>query len=499
MTKTPWPKVLRFAWMAIFMVPLLLLVALPAHANFDRAKKEYEALDLARKAKISLGLIATGDFDGLTVLGYTKRLYNGIVAFQKREGLRADGTLSDREIDLLVKRYQEFASQFGVRTVANPVSGASALVPSELFSKTTQTKQGVDLTRDDGKMSIGLFAIPTSETSFDQLYESFSKGDTAADKFVSYKTKRQNYFVVSGIDKGQQFYVFMNETPAESTGFLIFYDSSLLAVGQKTAVLMANSFTVGDPAGSVDEPQTENPPEVAVAPPDTGGVQPPPEGGGGQPTAPPTSSTGTGFRITEAGHVLTNFHVAGQCKSIRLHRIGEVPIDASLVARDEVNDLAVVKAVSALPGAIAKFSPKGRVRAGSEIVVFGFPLTGLLADSGNFTTGNITSMAGMGNDSRLYQISAPVQPGNSGGPVLDRHGGIVAVVVSKLNAMGVANKTGDVPQNVNFAIKSNVALGFLDGIGILLQDHPQDAPMLDTPTLAEQARDFTFLIECNNE
>jgi S1-C subfamily serine protease len=132
-------------------------------------------------------------------------------------------------------------------------------------------------------------------------------------------------------------------------------------------------------------------------------------------------------------------------------------------------------------------------------VVFGFPLSGLLSDTGNFTNGNITSMAGMGNDSRLFQISAPVQPGNSGGPVLDRRGGVVAVIVSKLNAMGVAKQTGDVPQNVNFAIKSNVALGFVDGIGLQTSDHPKDSPVLDAPELAEMARDFTFLIECNND
>jgi S1-C subfamily serine protease len=74
-------------------------------------------------------------------------------------------------------------------------------------------------------------------------------------------------------------------------------------------------------------------------------------------------------------------------------------------------------------------------------VVYGFPLTGALASGGNVTTGNITALAGLGDDSRFLQISAPVQPGNSGGPLLDRNGSVVGIVVSKLNALGVASRT----------------------------------------------------------
>jgi serine protease Do len=91
-----------------------------------------------------------------------------------------------------------------------------------------------------------------------------------------------------------------------------------------------------------------------------------------------------------------------------------------------------------------------------------------------------------------------VQPGNSGGPVLDGRGGVVAVIVSKLNTMGVADKTGDVPQNVNFAIKSTVALGFVESVGLETREMKPDAPDLDKPSLARLAREFTFLVECDN-
>jgi S1-C subfamily serine protease len=130
-------------------------------------------------------------------------------------------------------------------------------------------------------------------------------------------------------------------------------------------------------------------------------------------------------------------------------------------------------------------------------VVYGFPLGGLLSEGGNVVTGNITALAGLGNDSRHFQISAPVQPGNSGGPVLDRNGLVVAVVVAKLNAVLEANRIGDIPQNVNFAIKANVAMNFLDGTGLSYTRTDPNEP-LDTPTIADMARGFTFLVECNN-
>jgi len=105
--------------------------------------------------------------------------------------------------------------------------------------------------------------------------------------------------------------------------------------------------------------------------------------------------------------------------------------------------------------------------------VIGFPFHGLLTSDFTVTTGIISSLAGLFNDTRFLQISAPVQPGNSGGPLLDTSGNIVGVVAEKLNALRVAKATGDIPENINFAIKTGALRDFLDNSEFLIEPQKQ--------------------------
>jgi Trypsin-like peptidase domain len=135
------------------------------------------------------------------------------------------------------------------------------------------------------------------------------------------------------------------------------------------------------------------------------------------------------------------------------------------------------------------------VRAGDPVVALGYPLSGLLATTVNLTVGNVSALAGLGDDSRYLQISAPVQPGNSGGPLLDASGHLVGIVTAKLDAALVARFTGDIPQNVNFALKAEVARTFLDSKGIAYQTAHSNQ-QLSPADVGEIARPFTVQIEC---
>jgi S1-C subfamily serine protease len=161
-------------------------------------------------------------------------------------------------------------------------------------------------------------------------------------------------------------------------------------------------------------------------------------------------------------------------------------------AKDERNDLALL-ATGLHPARTANW--RLQVRQGEDIIVYGFPLTGVLASGGNVAAGNVTALAGLANDSRFLQISAPVQPGNSGGPLLDRNGTVVGVVVAKLNALEIASATGDIPQNVNFAIKASVATAFLDAQRVA-HSESAGAGTLSTPDIAERAKSFSVQVLC---
>jgi S1-C subfamily serine protease len=194
------------------------------------------------------------------------------------------------------------------------------------------------------------------------------------------------------------------------------------------------------------------------------------------------------------GEILTNSHVVESCTEI----IAQFPSGdsgkAMLVARDEKNDLAVIRAnkPTASP---ATFRDGAPVRAGDAVVALGYPLSGLLASTANLTVGNVSALAGLGDDSRYLQISAPVQPGNSGGPLLDTSGHLIGIVTAKLNAARVAKFTGDIPQNVNFALKAEVARTFLDSKQISYQRAPSNH-QLSAADVGDIARPFTVHITC---
>ncbi len=211
-----------------------------------------------------------------------------------------------------------------------------------------------------------------------------------------------------------------------------------------------------------------------------------------EPQRESSGSSGTGFFVSTNGHVMTNNHVVKDCQTISVGLAGGVKTTASLVARDATNDLALLR-TNLKPVALPAFSTRPRI--GESVYAFGFPLVGMLSTSGNFTIGNITATAGLADDTRHLQISTPVQVGNSGGPLLDQFGNVTGVIVSKLNVAAAAKVTGDIIQNVNFAIKSAIAVNFLDSNGIAPVE-TRKTQTLDPATIAEAARDFTVLVTC---
>jgi hypothetical protein len=212
-------------------------------------------------------------------------------------------------------------------------------------------------------------------------------------------------------------------------------------------------------------------------------------------TPPPTrrnevASTGTGFFVSETGHIVTNAHVVEGCQTMRSSRGGAL----RKITVDEESDLALYIA-SEKPDGIARLHGGRGARAGESVVAIGFPLSGLLSSDPIVTTGIISALSGLRNDRRKIQITAPVQPGNSGGPLLGENGCVVGVVVGKLNAVKVAIATGDIPQNVNFAVSLGTLQSFLNANSIPYELDDSKATKTPADITAEATR-YTVLLEC---
>jgi len=172
-------------------------------------------------------------------------------------------------------------------------------------------------------------------------------------------------------------------------------------------------------------------------------------------------ASGTGFFITDDGYLISNYHVVKDAMKVRLLTSAGL-IDAKVVQVDAANDLALLKTdgrFSSLPVAASR-----GVKLGGTVATVGFPNIGLQGFSPKLAKGEIASLSGAVDDARYFQISVPVQPGNSGGALVDEHGNVVGVVSAKLDASAALAASGALPENVNYAVKSSFLLSFLESV-----------------------------------
>ncbi|MBN8476124.1 tetratricopeptide repeat-containing serine protease family protein [Sulfuritalea sp.] len=203
--------------------------------------------------------------------------------------------------------------------------------------------------------------------------------------------------------------------------------------------------------------------------------------------------TGTIFLVGKTGHAITNQHVAGGCAELRIQGRDGV---AKLVTEDIVNDLALVQIQGTVKDAAAIVADPGKLRQGEDIAVFGFPLNALLSSGGNLTPGVVSAMTGIGNNTNQIQITAPIQPGSSGSPVMNKKGEVVGVVSMKLSDSKMAKATGSVGQNVNFAVSGQTLKTFLDTHKVEYRTGGFLSFERNTADLADEARKWTLVVEC---
>lgn len=164
-------------------------------------------------------------------------------------------------------------------------------------------------------------------------------------------------------------------------------------------------------------------------------------------------ASGSGFFITTDGYFVTNHHVVESAKSVLIRASNGKSYPAEVVRVDSANDIAILKVEGtfrALP-----VQPSQSVRRGDKVFTLGFPNTAVQGVEPKYTDGVISSLTGLRDEPNNYQISVAIQPGNSGGPLISSLGNVVGIVASKLSAEAMRKRGSSIPENVNYAVKSN--------------------------------------------
>ncbi|WP_376703173.1 serine protease [Mesorhizobium sp. ISC25] len=212
--------------------------------------------------------------------------------------------------------------------------------------------------------------------------------------------------------------------------------------------------------------------------------------GTGQAAQSDLIASGTGFFVNSDGWLVTNAHVLKGCVSVTVVGRG----DTSEWKNDELNDLAVIHSPGVAPAIISVRNTPARL--GEDVAALGYPLAPVLSSSVKITTGNVNSLLGIGDDTRYLQISTPIQPGNSGGPLVDQSGSLIGITAATLRE----GATGDVsvtPQNVNFAVRASLLALFLQSRSVEFQAAEAIGPILSTADLADKIAPATAQILCH--
>jgi serine protease Do len=452
----------------------------PTQTHAARSDSEHWFLTLSFEDRIALelGLIWSGDYVGLADGSFNGRLFRALVDVQSRYGTVPSGVLSTPERERLISEGNSRAAAVNYQVVRDPITGASIGLPLGLLQSTAQIPDGYQWTSSDNSIRVETTRLPQN-VPFIRLYEYLSKPD--ADRTVSYSRNKETFFIVTGAHrKGGSYYTRVDRTSLGGTGFWVSWAPSRNEQISRILIAMASTF---DATGRLATTST------AVGPPSPVG----------QPNPPDQHSqiiyTGSGFFVDTKGRVVTNEHVVHGCKIINIPRFGP----AQLLRIDPENDLALLQLGDARNIPAAAPLRTQALGLAEPVAAIGYPYSQVLG-SVNATIGTVSSLSGIGSDSRKFQFTAAVQPGNSGGPVIDTDGNIVGVVQARLDDLEILKTTNSLPQNVNFAIRSELLNAFLTIEGIRM-DPPfasldADKQVTVAPSVVQRAASYTVQVIC---
>jgi serine protease Do len=446
---------------------IALILVLGGHAAADETSSGdwFNKFDAEGRFLIQTELTLTGSYYSLIDGEFGPATYKALRTFQaKVGGMPRDGVLSQAQHSELHNLAGEKAAELGLTELTDDRSGLTLLLPRALLGQSTEGDRYVSYTSADGAMVLRLWWQDNAKSPFEGVFGQLVVA--GKQRQISYSRLSDDFFVVSGKQGRDYFYTRMNRLADRTTGFTLTYAERYRDVGAIVSVILSSYAR----------------PEQALSGAPEGADQ-------RKADSLPLISSGTGLSFSTDGLILTNNHVVESCSQIDVLGFGP----ARIVKRDPEVDLAAIQLVSKSDLPFATFRTQ-RARLGEEVVLVGYPLTDILGGELNVSSGVVSSKVGLGGDPNWFTTNVGIQPGNSGGPILDFEGLVLGIAVAKIDDLKLLQDAGTVAPNVGFGIQSDIILKF---IRVFEHDEASGSARKSVEQIAGVARDYTVQIICN--
>lgn len=466
------------AALALILVATIAVDAKARESGTKSAIAIESSWDREERRSVQFALMLSSEYKGELDGIFGRQTRAAIRLFQKRSGEKPTGYLTASQTSRLEKIRRERVALTGFRVVRDGNTGLEIGLPLALLRepRNEDLVSSYEARRADFPIGVSLFNYAGDRAAFKNIYKTASTREDGQP--VEMHTYTDTWFAAYEPQGDDRLYAEFYRKGLQITGFMVEWHGEVDAVMRGVARAMAVTFA----------PRSGKPPKFPSSRGKVVKAERAPAARSG--TSSKAKLTATAFAVNARGYLLTNNHAVTGCETISFED-GE---RARIIASDPDLDLALALPVTDWrpPGApIFRNSP---ARLGEGVAALGFPFADYLGGL-NVTRGEISSLTGPKHDKRFLQISAPIQQGNAGGPLLDDHGQVIGVVKARLSTRKIVFATGDLPQNVNFAIRGDLALDFLEQQGVAVKAGNRAEP-LSSADVAERGSKFTVKIEC---
>lgn len=375
---------------------------------FEAARTAFEALPEAERQGLQDALVWTGDYNGVTTGAFGKRSFEGIQTYQTRTGAALTGLLTPPERAALKREAEEARRAARFKLQPDPASGVVIGVPEALLPRKSAIPGGTRWQSADGRVTLDSKSFPPDETSLDALFERATAAMPG--RKVTYKLRKPDFIVISAETAGGRAYIRYAAGPAGIRGFTFGYDKALAGTVERLVIAVANSFSpfpeaVPAKAGPTPSTMAAGPTQgPAQKPGPAPAASPPVPALSGAPSAAPAA---TGFKLG-GGHVLTAASALEACPAPRVGGSA-----ATIERRDAAGPLALLRVDGLAGGSVPSLRAEAPAPDEAVLVLGARTKAAPGVSPGTTVTGG---------------VSAPLQPGAAGAPVLDRAGRLIGLV-----------------------------------------------------------------------